>query len=289
MIGQLIEKAGRDTLVFIVSDHGFCRGGTAVALNVWLRQHGYLHLLPMESGYSWERMKSRIPLLKYIARQYGHLQKKIVKGQNEKLFCETMLVHLRKIIDFERSRAFCLGGMGGLIYIVGPPDERKHLTAQIAKELQEDFGPNSQQPAIKTIRSGQDIYKNPESTVSTPDLVVEYLQGCESLMNPHGHEIITQKGSSGVHDQDGIIVVNGPGVQQNGEVNGNIVDVVPTIMSYLQLPVPKHLDGKVLSDMFDKPLEIRHEDVAPGNLANTVYTSEEQSKVEQQLSDLGYL
>jgi arylsulfatase A-like enzyme len=71
-------------------------------------------------------------------------------------------------------------------------------------------------------------------------------------------------------------------------LDGQIVDIAPTVLAYLGIAVPRHMDGKVL-DGFSQPLGAHYEDVDRSGTASTDYTDEEQAAVERNLTDLGYL
>lgn len=52
---------------------------------------------------------------------------------------------------------------------------------------------------------------------------------------------------SGAHHLEGIAIFSGPGVQRGGHVeDGTILDVVPTVLALLGMPVGRDMDGKVL-------------------------------------------
>jgi hypothetical protein len=51
---------------------------------------------------------------------------------------------------------------------------------------------------------------------------------------------------SGTHHPDGMIVFHGPGVRVGEEVSGTLIDVVPTVLALLGMPVGLDMDGKVI-------------------------------------------
>ncbi len=66
LLGRVVERAGRDVAVVIMSDHGFSNFYREAHLNAWLRQAGYLALkkdAPDESeewlpGIDWSRTRA---------------------------------------------------------------------------------------------------------------------------------------------------------------------------------------------------------------------------------------
>ena len=80
------------------------------------------------------------------------------------------------------------------------------------------------------------------------------------IISDHGMERVIKEGSealhSGSHAQkhpDGIIIFSGPGIkaQPSKMIEGaTILDLTPTILYYLGLPVAEDMDGKVLRELF---------------------------------------
>ena len=57
---------------------------------------------------------------------------------------------------------------------------------------------------------------------------------------------------SGAHRYEGILIAHGPGVRAGGPVQkATILDVTPTLLYYMGLPVGRDMDGRVLTDLFD--------------------------------------
>jgi hypothetical protein len=45
MLGKAMEKAGKDTIIMVMSDHGFTPFRRGLNVNTWLKENGYLHLI----------------------------------------------------------------------------------------------------------------------------------------------------------------------------------------------------------------------------------------------------
>ena len=57
---------------------------------------------------------------------------------------------------------------------------------------------------------------------------------------------------SGEHDNDGIFILSGPGIKSAEKVVGtSILDIAPTMMYLLHLPIPKYMEGKIVSTAFE--------------------------------------
>jgi predicted AlkP superfamily phosphohydrolase/phosphomutase len=55
LVGKAMARADADTVLFVLSDHGFCAFRRAVNLNSWLHQNGYLALAGAEIDWSRTR------------------------------------------------------------------------------------------------------------------------------------------------------------------------------------------------------------------------------------------
>jgi len=99
------------------------------------------------------------------------------------------------------------------------------------------------------------------------------------------------------HSPYGIIVVKGPGIKKDERIYGaSLIDMCPTILSMLGLPVAKDFDGKVLMNIYEEPIEVdvidSWEDVEgeDGQHPKDLKIDAEAAKAEmQQLIDLGYI
>jgi len=56
----------------------------------------------------------------------------------------------------------------------------------------------------------------------------------------------------GKHHKDGILVVVGECVKQQDNIKAQIIDIAPTILSCLKLPIPRDVDGRVLDKLFNE-------------------------------------
>ncbi|MHC5062010.1 MAG: hypothetical protein ACYTFK_13105 [Planctomycetota bacterium] len=286
-----MEAAGEETLTFIVSDHGFCALDYTVSINVWLRQKGYLQLLPQKER-AWAVAKKKVKPLKSIAKTYGNIRKGLQGPGKTPPYYQKDLAHIRQILDLEKTKAFCLGGLGGILYIRGSQADRAALAKKLCDEMLCDLGPGSKNPVIAAIRPGDQVYGRSKPD-SMPDLVVELEKGVVAVINPLGDDAVCKADydgkQHGTHEPEGVIAIHGPGIKKGRQLDGDIVDIVPTVLAYFGISVPRHIDGKVLSGAFAEPPKIVYEDIDFTDSASAEYSDAEQARVEQQLSDLGYM
>ena len=100
---------------------------------------------------------------------------------------------------------------------------------------------------------------------------------------------------SGDHRPDGILISNGPGIQNAAVLNSPVVyDLVPTMMHLAGLPVSPDSDGRVIEELckddFRASHPLRHDSAeSPAKAADASLSDSEEQMVEEKLRSLGYL
>ena len=300
VIGSLVEDAGPDTLAMIVSDHGFAPLRRNISINIWLRQKGYLHTKeyqPTGLALVKETLKDWIVPLRWLARLYGHVLRRC---RREEVTLRSFLAYLRRSIDMDRTSAFLVGSMSGLVYINGTAEQRSKTAAELTERLLADFGPGSPEELITRITRGTDTFAgidaSDDSRGFVPDLFLHYADGVFGHVDFGGENVVSIPDCHndpisllGTHDRNGVLVAAGPGVEAGSSLDADIVDIVPTVLAWLGLGVPRHMDGNVLQGLFNDSLEIHRCDAVGQSGGTTHYTEEEQAHVEKRLEELGYL
>ena len=218
LIGRVMKQIDDDTLLMIVSDHGFKSFARCVNLNAWLHQNGYLAL---KSG----------------------------KSESGDWFDD---------VDWSRTRAYTMGLNGLYLNlkgreregIVGPGAEAESLKDELRRKLDGLADPASGRLGITGVFDCDSVYAGPYVD-NAPDLIVGYGEGFraswDSVMGKVTSQIFEDnlKAWSGDHCVDPRLV---PGVLfSNHKISDEkpaIVDVAPTILKLFGLTLPRHLDGK---------------------------------------------
>lgn len=292
-IKRLMTAAGEGTLLCVVSDHGFCSKRAQFGINSWLLENGYFTLSSpakqpfIENFKMWLKKKSKF--VKSLTNLYGRQIQKEGRRKKDKLHAETVISHIREVIDLTNTEAFCLGGAAGLLY-VNPSKSRN--AQKIVNELLDQYGPASETPIIAEIRRTEEVYEISQRQACFPDYIILLAEGISNYIQPDGNIVIKKSISEkqgGTHDPNGIFLFSGTGTK-SGVAGARIVDIAPTLLSYLGIPVPTHMEGTVLDDLFESALKpvYRDYDIFSSSSSGR-YSNEEQSAVEQQLKDLGYL
>ena len=218
LIGRVMQQIDDDTLLMVVSDHGFKSFARCVNLNAWLHQNGYLAL---KSG----------------------------KTESGDWFED---------VDWSRTRAYTMGLNGLYLNVKGreregivePGSQAEALKEELRRKLDGLVDPASGQTGITGVFDCDSVYAGPYVD-NAPDLIVGYGGGYraswDSVMGKVTAQIFEDnlKAWSGDHCIDPRLV---PGVlfcnRKIAEEKPAIVDVAPTILKMFGLSLPGHLDGK---------------------------------------------
>ena len=220
LVGRVQQAIGPETVLLVLSDHGFCDFSRAVHLNAWLRDEGYLALEPGSSGgeylagVDWSRTR---------AYAFG----------------------LAGIYINQKGRE----SQG----IVAAGDEGATLRAEISEKLRRLTDPERNNgPAIREVYDSRSCYSGPYAE-NGPDLVIGYHPGYRA-----GWDTAVGRTSgvtlsdntrrwSGDHCVDPAVV---PGVlfcnRKLRHKECSILDLAPTILDLFGVAAPAYMDGKVL-------------------------------------------
>jgi arylsulfatase A-like enzyme len=103
-----------------------------------------------------------------------------------------------------------------------------------------------------------------------------------------------------MHRDDGMLIVNGPGIRQGSEIEGAVIhDIAPTVLHTMGLAVPADMDGQMLEAAFSEgymdhfPLQLGAPPPTPthadGGDSEGAYTEEGEREILERLEGLGYL
>ncbi|MFN2219002.1 MAG: alkaline phosphatase family protein [Anaerolineae bacterium] len=309
-VGRLVTEAGPDTLVVVMSDHGFGPVHSFFLTNNWLASLGLLQF----KQRPWTAFKKALfrlgftPLRMFrIAKALGlgSLRKRVRFQQKSGLLNRAFLSF--DDVDWSRTRAFSIGSFGQVYInlagvrpegIVQPGDEYKALREQIAREALALTDPRTGEPLVERIYTREEIYSGPY-TNRTPDLIVQP-RGWEYMAFGHadfGSNKLVEPiiGLSGHHRPDGILILAGPGVKAGMPLEGaNIMDLTPTLLHAVGVGVPRDLDGQVLSEAFEasspvaQPVTYTQANIFKERGSEPDLSDDEMAEVQEKLRGWGY-
>ncbi|MCB9909551.1 MAG: alkaline phosphatase family protein [Planctomycetes bacterium] len=221
-LGELRAKLGDDpnTVLMVISDHGFCSFRRGVNLNAWLRDEGYLVLHDgAQTSGDW--------------------------------FAQ---------VDWSRTRAFTLGLTGIFLNrkgrerhgIVEPGEESDALCREIKAKLDRLQDPVTGETIMNSVFLTREVHSGPYADLA-PELLIGYKRGYrhswDCATGAVSSEVFTDntKSWSGDHCVDPRLV---PGVFWcNRTINTDapsLMDLAPTALDLFGVPIPGYMMGAPL-------------------------------------------
>lgn len=129
-----------------------------------------------------------------------------------------------------------------------PPDDYEKERDALIERLLAIRGPNGEPWATKVIKP-QEYYEELEGEY--PDLMVYfddlYWRSAGTL--GYGTKYLPENDTGpddAVHAQEGIFILSDPRVRTAKTMNADILDIAPTVLDIMGIPVPEGLKGKVI-------------------------------------------
>jgi len=284
--------------VFVVSDHGFGPTRVQFVVDEWLEKHNYLvknsiagivsKLIQIVSKFAVLRRWIRSRVATTARSTYASLQENTIVWSQTKAFSG---------LKGENS-CVSINLMGRSEMGIVAPSEYDSLVSEIIARLSEETIPGQPDKFLfKNIYRKEQIFRGLHTDVA-PDIVLEPAENVSTAFNRNGH-LYGPAFSQANHTREGILIAAGPQIR-NGYRDGqsDLIDIAPTILYSLGLPVPENMDGSVILNLFDpeyvarNPVRDSKAEPAANNditVNESGYTPEQQEEIERRLRDLGYL
>ena len=310
ILGQMIEIAGPDTLVILASDHGMGPLYKEVFLNNWLEQKGYLvRHKTKKTQQSYASLARKIGLTREgLWRRLGRARTQQLKRllpQAAHGLIPTEHPSLSNQVDWSRTTAYSFGNIGQIYVniegrepqgIVHPGQEYDDLLNRLREDLNDMVDPETREKLVDAVYTKKELYNGP-FLENAPDLNVimkNYSYITQMRRELAGNAIIASADlMSGFHRREGIFAAQGHNVVSGERAPASIIDVAPTILYAMDLPIPSDMDGQPMLDLFSPSYTSRHpvESMAPRLDASSEQrlSAEEEAKTLERLRDLGYL
>jgi len=315
-VGAIVEALPADTAVLLMSDHGFGPIEWYVNFNVWLLNRGDIALqnsfYVKQKKWFWDRGATPEWVYKQMVR-LGLARQRVGRfngkqtGWVERLAESAFLS--KRHIDWSRTRAYSQGNFGQIFVnqkgrqpmgCVEPADVRPYLD-DLKAALFEIPHPETGEPLVEAVHERDELYHGPHAHLG-PDLTVVLKDWRYRTIGLHDFTTNTvigpAFGPTGDHRTEGILIAHGPAFLPGAKPAGaTLLDIAPTALHLLGVPVPADMDGRVLTEILDPsvvpppaPRDSSPPDDGPAAVPVPAgYSAEDEAQVQQRLADLGYL
>lgn len=279
-LGWFMNNLPKDANLLLMSDHGFKAYKKTFYFNKWLEKEGFLHTKrgagqfkvnvtrrAKESAKVKEQKKkiklgqglfnvlSKFPALEKLAKKF---YKKFVK----KYLPVNLNVDIG--IDFEKTLAcFPKGSYVTNVYLnyekkykngaIKTEEEYLKIRADLKRKIEAIRDPKNK-PVIAKVLTKEEVYgKN--APLEAPDLFFElgdyWLDGHFGSGKLFDNDQVSNK-----HEKDGIFLGYGPDIKKGELPRKYIADIAPTVLHMMNIPIPKDMDGELITEIFKEKKEI---------------------------------
>ncbi|ASJ08374.1 hypothetical protein A3L11_03650 [Thermococcus siculi] len=254
-LGNILDMSPKDTIVFLVSDHGFGPNDQTFNLAKWLVMKGYMRRkrnvqkLIKKHAYKVATVVAKTPI------------RRLFSTKTRKSVGNALRTSIADEIDFEKSKAYCLGHTipFGAIYInASNEQERDEIKARLVgdlKNISKDVGKEVEVQIYepKKLYSGERVNLLPDIIFTINDWRCVIIE--DNFDRPLFEEKPFSTRHTGSHRLNGIFLAHGPGIRKGKRINAKIYDIAPTILHIFGLPIPSDMDGRVLMEIFEEDSE----------------------------------
>ena len=310
---------------FLVSDHGFGPARTWFHVNRFLLERGLLALGEVQGsgpGAALARLGLTPQALRSLVRRLDVLGLRRRVGRLARVTAGRQIDGaLARPIDWSRTQAVSGSPASEGIYVnlkgrepngvVEPGQPYEALRDRLAAELLAVRDPDTNQPVVQAVYRREELYDGPFLDL-LPDLVFDLGDGpylaSDAPMAAKVLEPLPPNLLQGRHRPTGVLAAAGAGIAAGRRIEGaRIIDVAPTVLYALDLPIPDDMDGRPLLEIFDDEYQASHPvqyapavqetdltGLGPMNgisvkPVRSTESTEEEAEMERRLRGLGYI
>lgn len=304
LLGQMLEWAGPDCNLILMSDHGFGSVYPRQYLFQRLVDGGYLSYQSEGVGGQLKNSVMQLAMRTYNSLPFLREWVKNLRPNSQNVLKNSLkssgLLPGNDAINYRRSPVIpsdfglqlWLNHQRRYVHGVLNEDETAVLHPQLIDYLLSDRDHATGQLIIQHVYRGEAQYKGPFAPLG-PDLIIEHT----NFYDPEATHHPTNPRLEGSHTHDGIFMAHGPAIQP-GEIQSRMAlrDLAPTLLHLLNQPIPPDMDGRsitaALTHIFQKthPLQTANIPAQHTHHPNTsTLTPAEEEELNSQLRQLGYV
>ena len=321
LVGELLSLLPQETSVIILSDHG---AGPLSSRRIFI--NNFLCSLGLLRFKDAERAAPRMRAVAHLALRRADAFLRRLLPPRVKTLLTWAFPGTRDLfesylatgqIDWSATKAYCNEKFGSSIWvnlkgvrpngIVESGAEYEELLAFITQKLYEIKDPETGSQMITRVYRKEEIYSGPFLD-NAPDLLIDEWQDITfqpgvTAGSQRGRPIVVSETptgkcvgkKTGSHRYEGVVFLKGDPFKEGQLLTGaQIIDLAPTILHLMGLPVPEDMDGRVLTEALKDDYRARHPVVFQkaddrDQMNERDYSDQDARKVEERLRSLGYL
>jgi len=295
-----------DVTILLMSDHGHGPVRNFLYVNNYLAQRGYLKFKPnIASQFKHVAFQLGLtPRFVYsivLTFGLGKLRRTLDKRRGGRGLLKRFFLSFSDV-DWSRTRAYSIGYIGEVHInlkgrepqgIVEPGEQYERVRDDVINSLRELELPDGT-PLVEHIWKKEEIYHGAH-LANAPDILFlpRNLETIAFGDFEFGSNKVIEKsfGVSSSHRMNGLFIASGAGIKNAGEFRGaQLIDLAPTILHLMGLPVPTDMDGRVLTEALADARTVEYGGTSEASATTTEgYSEEEEKEVIERLADLGYI
>lgn len=261
LVGKILDNVDDDASIIIMSDHGGGPLNKLFYINKWLIDLNLLKLknqeklgIPLRIGVDKEKIRTSL-----IKLGLKNVLNKIPKKIRNKIPDEAFTM---SDFNWQQTKAYSMGGWGyvylnllgrepeGIVF----EEEYDELRNYIISKLYQIKDPDTGEEIVQKVFKKEELYGG-HSSDQLPDLIIVMNESIDCKHSiPKGSEVLVPSSinKSGNHRRDGVIIMKGKNIRANiDSIKAEIIDVAPTILYMMDIPIPSDVDGRVIESAFN--------------------------------------
>ena len=311
-VGVLLEKVRRfEPFTIILSDHGFGDYKGELYPNYYLNQWGYYYESAAAEKDTAKPVRDLFFKNPLLTRAYRGMAS--VKHRLDRILEFKRYQHFDSWVDFaggtfggralpvdwSRTKVATVGAYEcAFLYVNvigrGPAgivrqEDCEPIISDVIAKFNDVRHPVTRKKVYKRIARGSEVYPQNADSILLPDVILlpEDGYGLSSKIS----DALPEATSEGVHRHNGVVFIKDEGVKRSvPNFSPFLIDMAPTMLHALDLPIPTDMDGRVLEEIFLAPRKVQYENVDNAVSQEPLpYLESEAEMIEQRLRDLGYV
>ncbi len=281
LIAEIVGRVGPEANVILASDHGFGAQRATFFVNAWLKQAGYLR---------WATAAPRPSDNAVLG--LGQMGKQVFQ------------------LDWEHTRAYATTPSSNGIHIVRaseanpggvPEPEYAAFRGRLIEQLSEVQDPTIGEPIVAEVWTREQVFAGPFMDLA-PDLTLVLRDGGLISILDSDDAVVPRPLPTGTHRPQGVFIARGPRFRAGVRLDEplSILDVAPTLLDSLGLPIPADMEGRVPVAALDpdalraRPVVVADSAAPPIDApvatdAESGLDSEAEAEIVRRLRALGYV